>query len=244
MPISIHNAPNFYARIAGIFYLVIILAGIVGQVFIRGSLIAPDDAEATVGNILAASTLWRAGMLVDVLMHMCDVPLMIILYFLFKPVHKPVAMVGLVLNIIQTAILVANKLTLLLPVLILSHGGYQAAFTATQINAQIMLLIDVHNHGFALGLIFFALACCCYGYLLFNSSYFSKFLGILICIAGVSYLAYSLTLFTAPTYAEYASALFILCLLAELSFGLWLVCKGVNYSLWRNRLNTNSQVAV
>lgn len=244
MPYSIHSAPIFYTRMAGIFYLVIILAGISGQIFIRGSLVAPEDAELTVRNIAASSTLWRAGILVDVLMHMCDVPLMIILYLLFKPVNKPLAMVGLALNMIQTAVLVVNKLTLLLPVLILSHADYQAAFTAAQINAHIMLLVDVHNHGFALGLIFFGLACCCYGYLLFHSGYFPKFLGILICIAGVSYLAYSLTLFTAPAYADYASALFILCLFAESTFCLWLFCKGVNHTHWRNRLLANPQLTV
>ncbi len=242
MPYSIYSTPIFYTRMAGIFYLLIILAGITGQVFIRGSIITPQNAALTVSNITDSSTLWRTGMLIDVLMHICDVPLMIILYLLFKPVHKPIAMVGLALNMIQTAVLVVNKLTLLLPVLILSHTYYPAAFSASQINAQIMLLIDAHNHGFALGLIFFAFACCCYGYLLFNSGYFPRFLGILISVAGASYLAYSITLFTAPAYASYASALFILCLAGECAFCLWLLCKGVDPSKWRHRLVTNAQL--
>ncbi len=232
---SIQQSPMVYTRIAGICYLVIILTGILGQIFIRGSLVVPGDAALTVSNIAAEPTLWRSGLLVDLLMHIFDLPLMIILYFLFKPISKPLASLGLAFNIIQTAVLATNKLTLLLPVLILSNADYQAAFTAAQINAQIMLLIDVHNHGFGLGLIFFGLACGCYGYLIFNSTYFPKFIGLLVAIAGLSYFLYSFTLFVAPQYAAYASILFGFCLLGEVSFCLWLLIKGIDLEKWKNK---------
>lgn len=232
---SIQQYPIFYTRTAGIFYLLIIVTGLLGQFFIRGSLVVFDDAALTVSNIAAAPALWRSGIIVDLLMHIFDLPLMIILYFLFKPVSKIIASLGLAFNIIQTAVLVANKLALLLPVLILTNTDYQAAFTAAQINAQIMLLIDLHNHGFALGLIFFGLACSCYGYLIFHSTYFPKLIGLLVAIAGLSYFLYSFTLFVAPQFAAYASILFVFCLLGEVSFCLWLLIKGVNLEKWKNK---------
>lgn len=232
---SIQQSPIFYTRAAGIFYLLIIVTGLLGQFFIRGSLVVFDDAALTVSNIAAAPALWRSGLMVDLLMHIFDIPLMIILYFLFKPVSKIIASLGLAFNIIQTAVLTANKLALLLPVLILTNADYQAAFTAAQINAQVMLLIDLHNHGFALGLIFFGLACGCYGYLIFHSTYLPKLIGLLVAIAGVSYMLYSFTLFIAPQFAAYASILFVFCLLGEVSFCLWLLFKGVDLEKWKDK---------
>lgn len=233
---SINDSPVFYTRFAGICYLAIILAGILGQIFIRGSLVVPGDAAMTVANIAASPALWRSGFLVDLLMHIFDIPLMIILYFLFKPVNKLLASVGLAFNMVQTCVLAANKLTLILPALILSNQDYQAVWSAEQISAQIALLIDLHNHGFALGLIFFGLACCCYGYLLFYSGYFPRWIGAFIAVAGVSYMLYSFTLFMAPQYSVYASILFVLCLVGELSFCLWLLFKGVDTDRWKSEM--------
>jgi Domain of unknown function (DUF4386) len=221
-----------YARTGGIFYLMIIIAGVIGQVFIRGSLIVPGDGALTASNIMASPLLWRAGITGDLMMHIFDIPLMTILYMLLKPVNKGVALLGLVFNIIQTAILVVSKLALIVPLIILTHSEYLAAFASTQINAQIMLLTDIHNYGLGLGLIFFGFACLAYGYLLFKSNYFPKIIGVLMTIAGISYLINSFTLLLAPQYSGAIFPVLILCLIAELTFALWLTTKGVIVAEW------------
>lgn len=224
--------PQTYARIAGLCYLFIIFLGITGQILVRNSLLVPGDAAASVANLVAHPTSWRLGIMSDLLMHIFDIPLMVILYLLFKPINKNLAVLGLAFNIIQTAVLATNKLFLIVPLLMLGDSGYLAAFSAEQINSQIMLLVNLHNHGFALGLIFFGMACLVYGHLIFNSGYFPKVIGILICVAGISYLITSITLIVFPTYAALASALFLLCLIGEFSFCLWLLFKGINLPKW------------
>lgn len=232
---SIQQSPMVYTRIAGICYLLIIVAGFIGQIFIRGSLIVPSDALATVNNLVASPLLWRMGIVGDVFMHIFDIPMMVILYLLLKPINKSVALLGLAFNLIQTAVLVMNKMALILPLLILGNTEYAAAFTPSQINAQIMLLIDIHNYGFGLGLIFFGFACLSYGYLIYRSEYFPKFIGIFILIAGCSYLISSFTLILLPEFYANIYPVLVLCLIAELTFALWLVFKGVDFERWKNK---------
>ena len=58
---TIEASPQVYARIGGILYLMIIIAGALGEIFIRGKLIVSGDAMSTANNIMAAQSLWRIG---------------------------------------------------------------------------------------------------------------------------------------------------------------------------------------
>lgn len=236
--IALSASPQVYTRTAGVCYLLIILLGFFGQIVVRNSLIVPGDAAATLANIVASPWLWRWGILGDIGMHLLDIPLMVILYLLLKPVHKTIALMALVFNVLQTAVLATNKLTLIIPLLLMGNSQYAAAFTPEQIQAQIMLLLDVHNYGFALGLIFFGVACLGYGYLIFNSGYFPGLIGIFMAIAGCCYLINSFVLILAPALSPLVFPLLGICLLAELSFCLWLLGRGVNIPLWRQALPT------
>ena len=237
---SLHHSivPQVYTRIAGVCYLLIILLGIFGQIFVRGSLIVQGDAAATVSNIVESPLLWRIGIVGDIAIHLLDIPLMIILYLLLHVVHKPIALMALAFNMIQTAVLATNKLVLIVPLLMLGNKQHDA-FSAEQINAQIQLLIDLHNYGFGVGLIFFGFACLCYGYLIFTSGYLPKIIGSFMAVAGCCYLLNSAALILTPELSARVFPMLGLCLMAELSFCLWLLIKGVNIPVW-NELQKKS----
>ncbi|MEQ9825450.1 MAG: DUF4386 domain-containing protein [Puniceicoccaceae bacterium] len=229
---SFIRSPNCYARIAGLSYLLIIGFGLTGQLFIRDALIVYGDAGLTASNILQNGTIWRLGITGDVLMHALDIPVMIILYLLLKQVHQPLALVSVAFNLAQTAVLVANKLLMLVPLVLMNHSEYVAAFDMNQIHAQVMLLADLHNYGFGLGLIFFGCACIGYGLLVFKSRYFPRFLGVLMMVAGASYLTNSLTLLIAPSFSGVVFPILLLSFIGELTFALWLVFKGIHLDQW------------
>ena len=228
-------SPQVYARIGGILYLMIIIAGALGEIFIRGKLIVSDDAMSTANNIMAAQSLWRIGIAGDLLMHVCDIPLMLIFYILLKPVNKNLALLAVLFNLIQTAVLVANKLNLLMPLFLLGNADYLKAFESNQLYALTYLFIKVHDYGFGIGLIFFGFACLIYGYLLFRSGYFPRTLGVLMAIAGLSYLTNSFTLILAPAYAGTIFPILVLALIGESSLCLWLIVKGVDLPKWERR---------
>ncbi|MBW1298025.1 DUF4386 domain-containing protein [Aquimarina litoralis] len=219
-----------YARIGGILYLLIIILGAFGQIAIRGSIIT-EDAVTTYQNLLASDTLWRIGIVGDLLMHALDIPLMIILFMLFKRVHKNLALLGVLFNVIQTAVLVLNKMTLIIPLILIHNSSYVDTFGLSQIQEWIYLLTDIHDYGFGIGLIFFGFACLVYGYLLYRSAFFPKFLGALVANAGLCYLINSFVLILAPQYSGDVFLILLFSLIGELSFSLWLLIKGTKQAI-------------
>lgn len=230
MPLSpVERSPQRYARLAGFLYLAIILLGSFGELFVRGTLVVSGDAAATADNILHSPFLWRAGIAGDLLMHVFDVPVILILYFLLRPVSRSLALLATLINLVQTAVLVANKLNLLLPLFLLEDAGQLKSFSAEQLHALSYLAIKAHGVGFGIGLIFFGVACLVRGYLIFRSGYFPRPLGVLVFVAGLSYLTNSFALLLAPSIAaSIFPGVLIPAFVGELSFCLWLIVKGVD----------------
>ena len=223
-----------YARIGGIIYLVIIAAGIFGEAFVRNTLVVSGDAAATANNIIASPLLWRMGIAVDLIMQLCDIPLMLIFYVLLKPVNKNLALMNLLFNVIQTAVLVVNKLNLLIPLFLLGNAAYLKTVDPQVLQSLSYMFINLHGYGFGVGLIFFGLVCLVEGHLIFRSGFLPKTLGRLLQLAGVCYLTNSFALLLAPSLADTLFPFVLLPpLVAELSLALWLVVKGVDVVRWK-----------
>lgn len=228
-------SPLTYARTGGVIYLVIIAAGIFGELFVRNTLVVSGDAVATANNIISSRPLWRMGIVIDLIMQLCDIPLMLILYVLLKPINKNLALMNLLFNLIQTAVLVVNKLNLLIPLFLLGDAAYLKAADPHVLQSLSYMFISLHSYGFGVGLIFFGMVCLIEGYLIFKSGFLPKTLGLLMQLAGVCYLTNSFALLLAPSLAG-ALFPFVLMppLVAELSLALWLVVKGVDVPGWKS----------
>ena len=70
---SIEQSPQRWARLAGIMYLAIILLGMFGEMFVRGTLVVSGDPAATAHAIWSSPLLWRAGIAGDLLMRKSSV---------------------------------------------------------------------------------------------------------------------------------------------------------------------------
>jgi Domain of unknown function (DUF4386) len=230
---SIEQSPQRYARIGGVLYLAIIVLGLFGEAIVRGSLVVPGDATATANAISASESLWRAGIAGDLLMHVLDLPVILVLYVLLRPVSEALALLATFFNLIQTAVLATNKLNLLAPILLLGDGNGLGALAPEQLHALSYLAIKAHSYGFGVGLVFFGFACLVRGYLVFKSGYFPNVLGPLLVLAGLSYLVNSFALLLAPAVASVLFPYILMpAFVGELCFALWLTFKGVNLEKW------------
>ena len=226
-----------HTRLGGIIYLAIIVLGLFGEAVVRGSLVVSGDAAGTASHILASQGLWRAGIAGDLLMHVLDVPLIVILYLLLKPVSRTLALLATLFNIVQTSTLVANKLTLLVAVEALSSSTLRSGLSPKELDALSYLAINIHGYGFAVGLVFFGFACIVRGYLLFVSGYVPRPLGLLLGLAGISYLVNSTALIVAPSLASVLFPVILLpALVGELALCLWLLLKGVDAKAWQQQV--------
>src|ERR1700688_3577041 len=104
--------PQIYARIGGVLYLIIIAAGLFAQAFVQDKLIVPADAAATATNIMAHESLFRLGIVADLMTFLCAIALTMILYVLLKPVNRNLALLTVLLNLVQDAIGGMNGLNL------------------------------------------------------------------------------------------------------------------------------------
>lgn len=116
----VETSPRLWARIAGALYLITIVLGVFAEAFVRGTLIVRDDAAATATNILAHESLYRLGLAADLAMIACYIAVTLLFYVLFKPVSRGLSLLAAFFSLVGLAVLAANSLTHLAPLVLLS----------------------------------------------------------------------------------------------------------------------------
>lgn len=216
-----------YARAAGILYLVIIVCALYSEVIVRSGLVVPGDAVATASNISRSDFLFRTGLVFDLVAFLSDVVVAVLLYVLLRPVSQVLSLTAAGFRLTGTAIYGVNLLNHLAPLLLLGGSDYLGVFDPGQVEAIALFFLELHGHGYDLGLVFFGFHCLAVGYLLYRSGFMPKVLGALMVLAGVGYLIGSGTLFLFPDRADAVAFVYVAPLIGELAFGLWLATRGV-----------------
>ena len=232
---AVETSPQVYARLCGVLYLIVIVIGFVAEFFVRDKLMVSGDPTATANNIMASQFLWRSSVAAELILCVCSVAQTLLFYVLLRPVSRNLALLAVFFNLVELSIDGANKLNLFAALFLSGGADYLKAFDPHQLHALAYLSLKLFDYGFGISLVFFSFVCLIFGYLLFRSGYFPKTLGVLMTIAGLSYLANSFTLILAPTYAGTIFPILVLALIGELSFCLWLIVKGVNVPKWHEK---------
>jgi hypothetical protein len=228
-------SPRLKARVAGLLYLVVIVAGVFAELFVRGRLIASGDAAATARNILAHERLFRLGFAAELVACMCNIPLAFLFYDLFRVVRRSVAWLVVFFTLVGTAIEGASLLAHMAPVFILGRGHYLGALGPEQLQALAYVSLRVFELGFTTGLVFFAGYCVSVGYLVFRSTFLPRFVGALMVLGGLCYLTNSFAVFVFPAFAHRL----VPYILLPSGVGELLLCVsllvGVNLERWNER---------
>ena len=225
-----------FARIGGALYLIIIAVGLYGEAFIRERIIVSGDALATAANLRSMESLWRFGIVAELVLLLCAVTTTWIFFVLLRPVSVELAWLATFFNLVSIALEAAIQFTLLAALFPLGNAAYLKAFTPQQLSTLAYLSVKLHGYGFGISLIFFSAYCIVMGYLIFTSRYFPKALGALLQIAGLCYLINSFALLVAPNFADRIfPAILVPAFVAELSLALWLTLKGVDTAKWEQR---------
>jgi len=215
------------ARLTGVLYLVIIVLGLFSEVGVRSRLVVRGDATATAENILASEFLFRLGFLSDVIVFLCDVAVAALFYVLLAPAGRVLSLVAAAFRLTGTALYGTNLLHMFAALLLLGGTASVSALDPEQRQALALLFLDIHRHGYDLGLLFFGVHCVVLGVLLYRSVSFPGILGVLMVLAAVAYLVGGFTLFLFPTATATVAPLYGLALVGEVSLCLWLLIKGV-----------------
>lgn len=220
------------ARVAGLLWLLVAVTTAFSLIYVRPKLIVSGDAAATVNNIIAFESLFRAGIASSILSQIFLFFFGLAIFRLFNGFNKTLAMVFLTSLLVSVVIGVVNSLNNMGALVVLSNPDYLKAFQPEQINALAMTFLRLNNFGIGLLEIFTAISLFCLGLLIIKSGYIPRVLGILL-IVGAS--AFPINTFTKILIPQFYPALITQLTMILNAFGspatmLWLLIKGVKVS--------------
>jgi hypothetical protein len=225
-------SPRCTARIAGVFYLITIVARMLVEILVRKRLVVPDDAAATATNIMAHEPLWQWGFAGDIISFASYIALTALLYELFKPVNRSVSLVAAFFGLVAFVVQAISSLFHLAPLFLLGGATYLKVFTAEQLQALALVFLRLRAAAYHnIGLVFFGLYLLLVGILILKSTFLPRVLGALMVLAGLSY-----ALFLSPPLVQSLQP-YILVFpgVGQISLCLWLLVMGVNSQRWKEQ---------
>jgi len=218
-------------RVAGLWYLLLVLGGPLRLIYIPNKLFVHGDAAATAANIAAHPCLFRFGMASDLLGAVVLIFLVLAFYRLFKGVDQQLAVLLVITGGVMPALINFVNVATDAGALMAAQGGgadFLSAFDQPQRNALVMLFLQLHHHQITAAEILWGLWLFPMGALAYRSGFVPRFIGVWLFINGTAYIVLSLTGIFFPAYQNTVFMLSQPALFGELAIMLWLVIKGAD----------------
>lgn len=225
----VETSPQITARLAGFLYLLVVPLGIFGLV-VSSTLIVSGDPAATAGNVMASERLFRLGIVSDMLAAIVMLLVVLVLYPLFRPVNRNLALLMVAFLLVGVPISLLNKVNQFAFLQLLSGADYITGFTTEQLQTLAFVFLRLHSRGANIAFLFWGLWLLPLGWLVFKSGFLPKILGVLLMISCFGYLINSFAIFLG-----YSVDIGMVSAVGEVLFILWLLIKGVNVEQWKKR---------
>jgi Domain of unknown function (DUF4386) len=215
------------ARRAGALYFLFSIVAIVGE-FVIPSAMVPGDPAATARNITSSGTLYRVDLLIGFVTLLMFAFLVVNLHRLFRDVDGEQSMLIVVLVSLGIAVSLANMLHKFTPLVLLGGDDYLSAFPRPQLEAMALNALRQFSQGAAVSTTFWGLWLVPFGILVIRSGFIPRIFGILLIVAGIAYLASSVTSLVLPEYRTAVSKAMMPLYFGEVPIIFWLMIKGVH----------------
>jgi hypothetical protein len=203
------------------------------EIFVRNRLVVSDNAAATATNILAHEPLWRLGFATDIISFASYIALTALLYELFKPVNRSLSLVGAFFGLVASVVHAISSLFHLAPLVLLGGGQYLSVFTVEQLQALALVFLKLRAAAYHnIGLVFFGLYLLLVGILILRSAFLPRVLGVLMVLAGLSYLPF----LSPPLVHSLQPYILVFPGVGQISLCLWLLVMGVNAQRWKEQV--------
>jgi len=215
------------ARVAGFLYLLLVVLAPFRLLYIPSALIVRGNAPATAHNIATHETLFRLGIVSDLLCGTILIFLTLAFYRLFKEVDPRLAVQVVILGgVLPAAIDFFNVVNDAAALLFVRGADFLSVFDKPQRDAMAMVFLRLHRQVIVGAEILWGLWLFPLGFLVFRSRFLPRFLGVWLIVNGFAYLIMSFTGLLLPQYEELVSNLAFPALLGEMVLMLWLLIKG------------------
>jgi hypothetical protein len=222
----------------GFLYLLVIICAGFSQGYVRGTLIIPDNAIATANNIVQNKGLFQLGLTTDLAAFLMDAVIAVMLYQIFKPFNKTLAMVSSAFRLIaHPAIGSINLLNHYMAMKVLDTHQLRDSFSLEQLQEMSSILMEAHHYGYLIAGGFFGIHCILLGILIYKSNVFPKFFGGLLLGSGAGYLLETFGNFNFPGYEFYTAIIVgVAAALGEVGITVYMLSKVATASYKRLRL--------
>lgn len=215
------------ARIAGVLYLLLVITGIFGIMYIPSQIIVAGDSVSTAKNIISNELLFRTGVFNDIISNTIFLFLVLVLYRLFKDVNENQAKLMAALVIVQIPFVFFMEAFNITSLMILK-GEILKTFELSQRQDLAMLFLKINEYGTLPLEMFWGLWLLPFGLLVYKSVFIPRVLGILLIIAGIAYMLDSFISLLFPSYSAFVNRpTLLLVAIGEISITLWFLLKGV-----------------
>ncbi len=217
------------ARIAGALYLLLIISGITGLMYVPSQLIAWDNPAKTVANLTGHQLLFKIGMLSEMVCYLSFIFLALALFHLLKEVSRSQAILMVIFVLISIPISFVNLLDKFSILTLLSEAGYLDGHTTEALASQIMMHLDFYGNGNKVAFIFWGLWLFPFGYLVYWSGFLPKVLGVFLMLGCLGYLIEFAGPFLFSTYHDHKTLATLIGMpstIGEFGICLWLLFMG------------------
>ena len=220
------NEERRQARLAGLLYFLVALIAPFGLMVVPAKLLVPGDAQATAQRIAANPGVLHLGMATEVVHQAIEVFMVLVLYRLFKPVHRMLARQMLVLRLVPIPMVFLNVLAEVAAGMFAAGPSWLHAFDRAQLDALALLAMQLHAHGLQLAAFFWGLWLLPLGLLSLRSGFIPKVFGCSVIAAALGYVTGATTdLLLLALQSTFAMLTFVLEL-GEPAMILWLLLGG------------------
>ena len=229
----IHISIQTWGRLTAVLLLLSLVGGGFGEAYAPAKIIVAGDPAATAGNVMAHTSLFRAGFAAYLIEAFCDIGLAFCFYVLLRAVQKDLALLSAFFGLVSTAVYAVAQIFYFAGLIILRSRDALPMFSLDQMNGLAFLSLKISGN---IGWIFlglYGIPTILRGYLIYCSGYLPKFLGVLLIIAGAGFILKDFLTVLAPAYAS--DFLLLPVFLAMISLTIWFFVKGVDVGKWEQR---------
>ena len=144
----------------------------------------------------------------------------------FKAVNETNALAMMILLLVSIPISLLSVVNEIVALIVVSGAGFLSVFDTGQLNALAYIFMRLHSRTILVAEIFWGLWLFPFGILVIRSRFIPRFLGYLLFLAALGYLASSLTFLLLPAYGPVVDKFTSQLPLCELPIILWLLIWG------------------
>jgi len=232
------SSPAIKARLAGILYLISGMAYSYADGNVHSKILVSGDAAATAHNILANGRLLQLSFAYNLISAVLYLTVTLLLYDLLRPVNRSISLLAAFFSMAGCVIGAAGSLFTFAPLTILRGAPYSSVFTVEQLQALVLLSLNLQTVVAGISMVFFGCYCFLIGCLILRSTFMPRIIGAFLIIAGLTY-----QVFLSPTLSTqlFSRVVMPVGALGEGSLILWLILFGVNSQRWREQASCVSE---